>query len=253
MESNDTKSVAGDPQKSSRTPAEEPTESGLAWYDFVDIGSFGGSSIDFAMRTLGGKRGLGVEVNATHVERMRQRGYDCLQGDITKMTLPPDSVRFVVMSHVLEHMALHAVYKTIECAQRIATDFIYIRGPYFDADAFLRRHSLKFFWSDWHGHTCHLTTSLLRSVLTRLQLSEFTVLGRTPVDNSLDDSIHPLDSPPDQHAYSPEEHPPKRSIRFAPSLYREMICLVRLRDLPDWHDILRVHRDCETIGGTLPV
>ena len=170
-------------------------ESSLDGYDFLDIGSSKGGSIDFARDKLGGKRGLGVDVNTANIELMRMRGYDCLHGDIAKMTFPAKSVRFAVMNHVLEHMPLHKGYKAVECAMTVATDFIYIRGPYFDADAFLRRHGLKFYWSDWHGHTCHLTTSLLQAMLRGLHLEDFSILGRTPVNDSLDDSVHPLDSP----------------------------------------------------------
>ena len=229
----------------------ESTELSLDGYDFLDIGSSKGGSMDFARSKLGGKRGLGVDLNPANVETMRLRGYDCLHGDISEMAFPAKSVRFAVMNHVLEHMPLPKGYKAVECAKTVATDFIYIRGPYFDADAYLRRHGLKFYWSDWHGHTCHLTTSLLQAVLRGLHLEDFLILGRTPVNDSLDDSIHPLDSPIDQHQYDPHEHPPKPSMRFKAPLHREMICLVRLRDIPYWQELLGVHRDCEVIGGTL--
>ena len=229
----------------------ESTISSLDGYDFLDIGSSKGGSIDFARNKLGGKRGLGIDVNPANVEQVRMRGYDCLHGDIAQMTFPAKSIRFAVMNHVLEHMPLHKGYKAVECAMTVATDFIYIRGPYFDADAFLRRHGLKFYWSDWHGHACHLTTSLLQAVLRRLHLEDFSILGRTAVNDSLDDSIHPLDSPADEHQYDPRKHPPKSSMRFNPPLHREIICMVRLRDIPYWQELLEDHRDCRVIGGTL--
>ena len=229
----------------------ESTVPPLDGYDFLDIGSSKGGSIDFARSKLGGRRGLGVDVNPANVEYLRSHGYDCLHGDISQMAFPAKSVRFAVMNHVLEHMPLHKGYKAVECAKTVATDFVYIRGPYFDADAFLRSRGLKFYWSDWHGHTCHLTISLLQAVLRGLDLEDFAILGRTPVNDSLDDSIHPLESPRDQHQYNPGEHPPKPSIRFNPPLHREIVCLVRLRDIPYWQDLLEAHRDCEVIGGTL--
>ena len=229
----------------------EPTKSMLAQYDFLDIGSSKGGSIEFAMNKLGGKRGLGIDIRGGNVEQVRRRGYDCLHGDIAEMTFPANSVRFAVLNHVLEHMALYAVHKTVRCATEVATDFVYIRGPYFDADAFLKSHGLKFYWSDWHGHTCHVTTSLIRAVLVGLDLKEFVILGRTRVDNSQDGSIHPLASPIDQHEYVPGTHPPKPTIRFNPPLYREIVCVVRLRDIPNWPDILKLHQDCDVIGGTL--
>ncbi|MCY4057236.1 MAG: methyltransferase domain-containing protein, partial [Gammaproteobacteria bacterium] len=122
----------------------DSTELPLNGYDFLDIGSSKGGSMDFARGKLGGKRGLGVDLNPANVETMRLRGYDCLHGDISEMAFPAKSVRFAVMNHVLEHMPLPKGYKAVECAKTVATDFIYIRGPYFDADAYLRRHGLKF-------------------------------------------------------------------------------------------------------------
>ncbi len=90
---------------------------------------------------------------------MSEAGYDCAQGDATNLDFPPDSVRFAVMSHFLEHLPdLSMVKDAIKSAARVASDFLFIRGPYFDSDEYLRSFGLKFTWSDWHGHTCHLTT-----------------------------------------------------------------------------------------------
>ena len=73
-----------------------------------------------------------------------------------------DSVRFVTISHTLEHLRdLVEVRKTLGSAVKVATDFLFIRGPYFDADDLLQTQGLKFFWSDWSGHPCHLTTGQL--------------------------------------------------------------------------------------------
>ena len=228
------------------------TES-LTRYDFLDIGSFRGGSMDFAKDRLGGGRGLGMDINPANVQRMRRIGYDCIHADVTKTNLPSGSVRFVIASHVLEHMELHAVHKTVQRAAEIATDFVFIQGPYFDADAFLGRHGLKFYWSDWHGHTCHLTTSILQAVFHGLKIDKYLIMGRRTVNDSSDSSIHPLDSPPDQHDYIPGTHPSKPAIRFNPPFYREMVCIVRLRDIPNWKDIANARAGCERIGGTLPM
>ena len=220
--------------------------------DFLDFGASKGGCIDFAVARLGGKRGLGIDNDPAKVQRMRDLGYDCLRADILNLDLPENSVRFVTMSHFLEHLHdLDAVRKAIECAARTAQDFLFIQGPYFDADGLLRDRGLKFYWSDWHGHRCHLTITDLQVVLNELALGEYLVMGRTPVADSLDPSIHPLASPRDQHDYVAEVHPPKPWCVFDPPLFKEIVCLVRLRCFRRWERVVRARRGCYFIDGTL--
>lgn len=63
--------------------------------------------------------------------------------------------------------------------------------------------------------------------------------------------------PPDQHDYQIDVHPPKPAVRFARPLYpspvyKEMVCVVRLRDFDGWDDIIRARRGCELLDGTSP-
>ena len=222
----------------------------LSNHDFLDFGASSGGCIDFAVRSLGGRKGLGVDMDPAKVARMRTLGYDCIEGDITSLDLPAKSVRFVTMSHVLEHLpGLDAVAFAIASAARVASDFLYIQGPYFDADAALARRGLKFYWSDWSGHSCHLTTDQLGSLLRRTGLRHYTTMVRVPVVGSVDPCIHPLSSPRNQHDYEPGVHPPKQAVAFEPPLYREMVCVVRLRRFDGWEDVLRARKGCEWIGG----
>jgi len=223
----------------------------VSQYDFLDFGASYGGSIEFARRRLGGIRGVGVDKNPRKVAAMRRKGYDCILGDITALDLPPASVRFVVMSHILEHLPdLHAVQQSIACAGRVATDFLFLQGPFFDADNFLRNYGLKFYWSDWRGHPCHLTTQQLREILSRLGLPNYFIMGRRPVSDSSDTALHPLHSPRDQHDYQPGVHPPKPFVQFPQPLYKEFVCYVRLRDVPDWATILNARRECYVLETT---
>lgn len=220
----------------------------ISQYDFLDFGASHGGSIEFARRRLGGRRGLGVDKNPRKVESMRKRGYECIEGDITALEFPPQSVRFVVMSHFLEHLPdLQTVQQSIACAARVATDFLFLQGPFFDADEFLRECGLKFYWSDWHGHPCHLTTQQLREILGRLGLQDYVLLGCRPVVDSFDASIHPVLSPPEQHEYQPGVHPEKPFVQFSGPLYKDFACYVRLRALPNWEEITQARR-----GVSLP-
>jgi len=125
----------------------------LSDYDFIDFGASKGGCIEFAMARLGGQRGLGIDINTNKAEEMRRNGYDCIEGDITKLALTGKSVRFVTMSHILEHLLdLLSVEEAIKSAAHVASDFQFIQGPFFDADEFLKKQGLRFFWSYWTGH-----------------------------------------------------------------------------------------------------
>lgn len=230
----------------------------LRGHDFLDFGASKGGAIDFALAALGGRKGLGVDIDPRKVAEMRRLGYDCVEGDITDLEIRDGSVRFVIMSHILEHLSdVEAVRRAVGTAARISRDFLYIQGPFFDADDALAARGLKFYWSDWHGHRCHVTTACLRWVLGELALRDYLIMARTPVADSADRAIHPLASPQDQGSYRPGEHPPKPFVvfsrpRFPSAIYREIVCIVRLRAFRGWDDVVRARWGCIPLHGTLP-
>jgi len=225
----------------------------LNGHDFLDFGSWKGGSIGFSMDRLGGTRGLGVETNPRNVELMRSLGYDAVHADALALDVPPNSVRFVTISHFLEHLPdLDAVRKAIGVAASAATDFLFIQGPWFDADEMLEAHDLKFYWSDWMGHRCHLTTKDLEGILNEMHLDDHILLAQGSVADSSDPCVLPMDAPRDQHDYQEGVHPPKRHVTFDSPIPRELVCVVRLRDFDDWSRVVHARRDCRPIGGTLP-
>ena len=230
----------------------EPMFYKLRHYDFLDFGASKGGSIDFAKVRLGGRRGLGIDSDSVKVEQMRRAGYACIEADVNSLDLRRRSVRFVTMSHFLEHLHdLDAVASAIASAANVSSHFLFIQGPYFDADEYLEERGLKFYWSDWHGHRCHLTTEQLRETLLALGLRDYLILGCLPVLGSSDASIHPLASPRNQHDYEPDKHPQKPIVEFDPPLYREMVCIVRLRPFREWDAVVKARRGCRFIAGTL--
>jgi len=214
--------------------------------DFLDLGASQGSSLEFATRRLGGRRGLGIDSDPRKVAQVRAKGLACLEGDATQLDLPDGCVRFVLMSHFLEHLPdLGAVRRTLGSAARVATDFLFIRGPYFDADGYLASLGLKFFWSHWSGHKTHLTLYDLHLLLRDLGLVDHVLLAADRLTDSAHPAIHPLASPINQHEYDPEVHPPKPRIAFHVPVYYEMVCGVRLRPCADWPRILRARKGAE--------
>jgi ubiquinone/menaquinone biosynthesis C-methylase UbiE len=73
-------------------------------YDFVVFGAPTGASMQVAKNHLGGQRGIGIDIDPRKVKKARENGRECLVGDITNIDVPAQSVRFVVMSHALEHL-----------------------------------------------------------------------------------------------------------------------------------------------------
>lgn len=201
----------------------------LAGFDFLDFGASKGGVIEFAQRRLGGRRGLGIDLDPRKVEQMRARGLDCIEGDVTALDLPAGCVRFVTMSHVLEHLRdAAAVGRALAGAARVAREFLFVQGPFFEADAWLRRRGLKFFWSDWHGHPCAVTAALLRGALAPLEVAQVRIGAHLPVLDSGDPSLHAVASPRDQHEHDARIHPPKPALRFEPPLYKELVAVVAL-------------------------
>jgi len=204
-------------------------------FDFVDFGASIGGSIDFAQRVLGGKRPLGIDIDPEKVASMRAEGFDCSEVDVTAVDLPDNSVRFVVMSHFLEHLpSLGHVRNAIESAARLAREFLFIQGPFFDADDSLAARGLKFYWSAWTGHTCALKTNQLIDILDDLGLTEYRLMFADEVTDSDDSSVHPIASPLNQQEYELDRHPTKPHLTFQPRLFREIVCLVKVSDMPDW-------------------
>lgn len=220
--------------------------------DFLDFGASEGGSIEFARKHLGGRRGLGIDIRAQKVEVAREHGYQCVQADVTRVPFPDRSVRFVTMSHLLEHLpSLAAVEATLREGARVARDFLFIQGPYFDADAELDAQGLRFYWSFWTGHRCHLKSWELSDILLRIGLEDHMVFVAEPIYDSSHLAIHPLPSPRDQHAYDPAVHPPKPLVKFKRPVFREIVCYVQLQPLPNWDEILTARQDCiplDTLG-----
>ena len=130
----------------------------LTKHDFVDFGSGYGGSLQYAKRKLDGYNGLGIEHHVGRCNDLVKKGYRCINANITKLALPKKSVKFVTISHVLEHLKSNEDVKTvIKLAINTATDFVFIEGPAFEFDEYLHTLDLKFQWSEGHGHHTKVT------------------------------------------------------------------------------------------------
>lgn len=213
-------------------------------FDFLDFGASKAESIEFGKKHFDAKRGLGIDLDPERVKAMNQAGYDCMVGDLTNLNLPENCVKFVKMSHILEHMPnLDGVYKAVDSAKHAATDFLVITGPYFDQDKYLTSQGFKLHWSDYPEHTCHLTIEQLAKVLKDLKLDNYELYVRYPITNSDHEHIHPLTSPSGSHRYDAKLHPPKKQKLFDRLIWTDFVCYVRQKPkIKNWQKITQAYR-----------
>jgi SAM-dependent methyltransferase len=222
---------------------------GSGQYDFIEFGCGDGRSMSFAMEHFDAKRGLGIDLSPHKIALARAAGCDVEHGDVTKLHGVPNAVRFVQMKHFLEHLdGRETARRCIESACVVAKEFVYIKGPWFDADSYLFRHQLKLYWSDWVGHGFHLSAHDLQRILSPIsKVRRFAIFGVSPIRASNNPALLPLSAPPDCYdGYDESIHGPKLQLTFQSPVYREVGCLVQLAegwDLSAWAERLR-WKDC---------
>ena len=199
--------------------------------DHIDFGCSKGGSLDFAKKRLGGQYGLGIDIDSAKVAAAREAGYEAIQYDINQ--LPNRKlVRFVVMSHFLEHLpSLHNAKTMIRKACEISYEFIYIQQPFFDADGYLLEKGFKLFWSDWRGHPNRMTSLDMYLILRDLRSDgfklTFSIYAHKPVNDSNDECVHLLQAPRDLRYHVPSEHLDKgASVQFSGNVFRELVTLI---------------------------
>lgn len=222
-------------------------------FDFVDFGCSNGQSMAFATSQLGAARGLGIDIDARKVEETRALGFEAVQYDLTELGGLPDVVSFCILSHFLEHLPGYpAAKRCIDAAIAASRDFVLIRHPWFDADMDLFLRGLKFYWSDWRGHTHHMRAfDVYRAVLRNEKVKEVRLLGRERIADSGHNTILPLSAALDRHHYDAARDGAKPEMAFDFPAFRETVCLVRLSGRPDLDAIIAKLGGCEPIySGT---
>ena len=209
-------------------------------YDFLDLGTHQGGGFKVGER-LGGKRGVGFELEPGMAQWNLDRGRDVMCWDVR--TLPPGitGVRFAVCSHVLEHLPnLYDVGSAVAALASLCQDYLLICGPNFDSEEYLYGHNLKVLHSAMRDHLCKFRTVDLIRLLFDLNLRDF-VLGLTGVMRDSGNMwIRPRRRAPEQlWTWEAGKSLPKPFVAFDPPLYRDIVCVVKLRATVDTADVLR--------------
>jgi SAM-dependent methyltransferase len=225
-----------------RSAAEFAGLIGEGGFDFLDFGCSRGGSIRWAMKSFGGKRGLGIDINPNKVAEARGAGFDAINFDILQIPQKP-LVDFVVMNHFLEHVPdFKMVQEIIKRACDVSRRFVVIKQPFFDADGYLLQHGLKLYWSHWRGHPNTMSSFDLYRIFANLAeagaIAGFSIHAKGPIQNSSHPAIHPVSSPRDQHSYDPTQHPPKPDKTFASAVYSETMALA-WKDCGDPRELAR--------------
>lgn len=218
-------------------------------YDFIDFGCSNGASMEFAGKTLGARRGLGIDIDAKKVESTRALGFDAVEYDLTQLTGVPDVVSFCILSHFLEHLHGYPVARRcIDSAIAASRDFVLIRHPWFDADTNLMMSGLKMYWSDWHGHTHHMRAfDVYRAAIRNRKVGDIRLFGRERIADSSHAAVLPLSAAIDRHHYDPSLDGPKPHVAFDFPVYRETVCVIGLRGAVDLDAIAEKIGRCERL------
>lgn len=224
-------------------------------YDFVDFGCSTGRSLSFGEKKLGGKRGIGIDIDIEKVKRANHNiknsedisgSHSVVCEDITRLSEQnlTSKVRFTTCIHFLEHLfGIESAEKIIESAINISEEFVFISQPYADMDAQLFKSGFKTYYSDWLGHINLMTSydfyKICRNFYYRGLIKEFIIFATDEIKDSSSSIILPLESRLNQHEYDANIHPPKDgSIKFT-GLYKDINVFLMINDDADFEKTVK--------------
>lgn len=210
-------------------------------FDFIDLGCGVGGSIDWVKANLGGKSYLGIDIRQAEWHKARSKGYNVLLADIASPNLILPKSKFVTMIHFLEHLNNEAeVEEVIKKALESAEEYIFIKGPTFKSNEYLKNLGFKLTWTDWRGHKCQIDRNMIYRVLHKCNIRDYQIefTYHQQIKDSSSDEILPYSAPIDSLKYD-ESMGEKEPVEFD-GVYREYTCKVTKvnRKYEDFHPML---------------
>lgn len=176
---------------------------------FIDFGASSGGSIQKARDTFGGV-GRGLDIDPEKIKKLKERGFDGIVSDVSKIALEPDSVNYVTMMNFLEHLPNREFgEKAIDNAVRIASDFVFMLGPNFDHNGYLRKLGLRKFFSAWTGHTWEHQVSELSEIISKHGKYRCLLIESERIYDSYNSVIIPNTTPKNSGQFDPKVHAEK--------------------------------------------
>lgn len=172
-----------------------------------------GGQLRFGETDVAPSECLGVDRNDKYRGDVQRQGYRFLALDVTAAgaleSLP--EADYYLAWDFLEHLPDHGWAEAVVAAMvRKARRGIWLRLPSFERDGIngegvLKKHGLRFAWSRWHGHTCHLLVGDAVSYLYKhgyvRDPNKLDIHPSKFVYNTDDPAVVPLDAPVDTVKY----------------------------------------------------
>lgn len=208
--------------------------------DFIELGCGRGGTLRYLTSRFGGE-GIGFDDNSERLEKAG-RSHVVACADITQLELPPRCVRFVALCDVLEHLPdVETAAGVLKSAGQAARDFLLIRHPNFDSDAYLASLGLRFDWSGWACHPNLMLLSDFRQIFESYGWKDFVIVNRKRISTSAHKAIVPLSVDKEARRYNPETMPPKPIVKFTEPVYTQFDIFVKLKakmPTPEWRKII---------------
>lgn len=209
----------------------------LSKYDFLDLGSKKGGSIQYCQKRFSAK-GIGIDINEDHVKVGLAAGYDMIKQDILKLDID-HKFKFVSALDFLEHLPnIEAAERIVKKMSELASDYLFIRHPSFDDIEYLESNELKITWTDWEGHTAMMRAYDYANMFRKLGLNQYCFLYRKDLVDSSNEFVVPLKAPVNTLKYSKDLGPKKR-LKFSKKVYSQIDIFVALKpiDFDTWNRI----------------
>lgn len=180
---------------------------------------------------------MGIDIDPSRLQAARDAGYNAISADLTDSMQFEGTVDFCLMFHFLEHLpSFNVAKKCVETALEASDRFIFVCQPWFDSDGILFDLGLKFYWSDWRGHSNPLSSLQCYRMFSRHlengDLARLIIAGSNRILDSSHNAVHPVTAPTDQHEYDEVKHGHKDYSVFPFKTYREIV-VVATKSLDD--------------------
>lgn len=219
-------------------------------YDCLDIGA-DTNSLAWAREFFGVKKPLGINIDTARIANMRQANENCLL--MNALDIPPDSrFDYVMMSHLIEHMeSAEQVCGTIELATKIASNGVYISGPYFEDDDYIRQFGVKFCWGDWIDHVSRRSIGHFLPWAQKKYGNAVSVSLGFPAIDALEDNIFALEEEPNKGKYATDKTVEKPNVRFSRPAFQEYVVFIRTNPKLHLSQVASIHAKRHGLQGVL--